>query len=300
MYWAVGNFKTTRAEFGFHFSPLEPQKEEDISFYECIETNYQLSISTFEAVDGALNLSLFDEKKLFLAEKIADVINVQVREMTVEITQLTSEELRIMRTAFNIFDRNADNQIDQAEFGTLIRAIGFNASNHEIDEILRKFDKNKDGVIDFQEFISMAKHFEGCGRDEMEQNLRQAFRVFDRDGNGYISADELRYVVTSFGEVLSNEEAEELIAMFDKNNDGQLEYEEFVTWAKSSLAEYLKSLWLNECFLANCYNAAMGVHLLALILSQSFPSDKNNKRTSFRLMSSRHTVFTRISATALI
>lgn len=55
--------------------------------------------------------------------------------MTVEITQLTSEELRIMRTAFNIFDRNADNQIDQAEFGTLIRAIGFNASNHEIDEI---------------------------------------------------------------------------------------------------------------------------------------------------------------------
>lgn len=67
-------------------------------------------------------------------------------------------------------------------------------------------------------------------------------RVFDRDGNGYISAEELRYVVTSFGEVLSNEEAEELIAMFDKNNDGQLEYEEFVTWAKNSLAEYLKSL----------------------------------------------------------
>ena len=56
-------------------------------------------------------------------------------------------------------------------------------------------------------------------------------------------------MVTSFGEVLSNEEAEELIAMFDKNNDGQLEYEEFVTWAKNSLAEYLKSLWLNKNFL---------------------------------------------------
>lgn len=67
-------------------------------------------------------------------------------------------------------------------------------------------------------------------------------RVFDRDGNGYISADELRYVVTTFGEVLTSEEAEELIAMFDKNNDGQLEYEEFVSWAKTSLAEYLKSL----------------------------------------------------------
>lgn len=67
-------------------------------------------------------------------------------------------------------------------------------------------------------------------------------RVFDRDGNGYISVEELRYVVTTFGEVLTNEEAEELIAMFDKNNDGQLEYEEFVTWAKNSLVDYLKSL----------------------------------------------------------
>lgn len=67
-------------------------------------------------------------------------------------------------------------------------------------------------------------------------------RVFDRDGNGYISAEELRYVVTTFGEVLTNEEAEELIAMFDTNKDGQLEYEEFVTWAKNSLADYLKSL----------------------------------------------------------
>ena len=49
-------------------------------------------------------------------------------------------------------------------------------------------------------------------------------------------------MVTTFGEVLTNEEAEELIAMFDKNKDGQLEYEEFASWAINSLAEYLKSL----------------------------------------------------------
>ena len=49
-------------------------------------------------------------------------------------------------------------------------------------------------------------------------------------------------MVTTFGETLTDKEAEELIAMFDKNKDGKLEYEEFVTWAKNSLAEYLKSL----------------------------------------------------------
>ena len=96
--------------------------------------------------------------------------------MTVEISQLTNEEFRIMRTAFDIFDKNNNNEIDEHEFGSLIRAIGFNPSNREIEETLKKFDKNGDGVIDFQEFISMAKHFEGCSRDDMEQTLRQAFR----------------------------------------------------------------------------------------------------------------------------
>ena len=48
--------------------------------------------------------------------------------------------------------------------------------------------------------------------------------------------------MTTFGEALTDEEADELIAMFDTNNDGQLDYEEFVQWANRSLADYLKSL----------------------------------------------------------
>ena len=58
------------------------------------------------------------------------------------------------------------------------------------------------------------------------------YRKFDRDGNGYISPDELLYVVCNSGEKLSREEAEELISMFDKNADGQLSWEEFVDFFK--------------------------------------------------------------------
>lgn len=57
-------------------------------------------------------------------------------------------------------------------------------------------------------------------------------RKFDRDGNGYISPDELLTVVCNSGEKLSREEAEELIGMFDKNEDGQLSWEEFVEFFK--------------------------------------------------------------------
>ena len=57
---------------------------------------------------------------------------------------------------------------------------------------------------------------------------------FDRDGNGYISLDELLYVVCNSGEKLNREEEEELrvISMFDRNADGQHSWEEFVEFFK--------------------------------------------------------------------
>ena len=67
-------------------------------------------------------------------------------------------------------------------------------------------------------------------------------RVFDRDGNGYVSADELRYVMTKVGDVLTEEEADELIDMFDTDGDNLLNYEEFVHYARKSLSEFLESL----------------------------------------------------------
>lgn len=53
-----------------------------------------------------------------------------------------------------------------------------------------------------------------------EAELKEAFRVFDRDGNGMISAAELKYVMTNLGEKLSNEEAEEMVREADLDGDG--------------------------------------------------------------------------------
>jgi len=68
--------------------------------------------------------------------------------------------------------------------------------------------------------------------NKIDDRLLSFYRKFDRDGNGYISPDELLYVVCNSGEKLSREEAEELISMFDKNADGQLSWEEFVEFFK--------------------------------------------------------------------
>ena len=51
-----------------------------------------------------------------------------------------------------------------------------------------------------------------------------AFRVFDKDGNGFISADELRYVMTNLGEKLTDQEVAEMIQEADINGDGLVDY----------------------------------------------------------------------------
>lgn len=60
---------------------------------------------------------------------------------------------------------------------------------------------------------------------DTEEELREAFRVFDKDENGYISAAELHHVMTNLGEKLTEEEVDEMIREADIDGDGQVNYE---------------------------------------------------------------------------
>merc|ERR1719150_2730579 len=63
---------------------------------------------------------------------------------------------------------------------------------------------------------------------DSEEEIREAFRVFDKDGNGFISAAELRHVMTNLGEKLTDEEVDEMIREADIDGDAQISYEEVV------------------------------------------------------------------------
>ena len=65
---------------------------------------------------------------------------------------------------------------------------------------------------------------------DSEEEIREAFRVFDKDGNGFISAAELRHVMTNLGEKLTDEEVDEMIREADIDGDGQVNYEGRVLW----------------------------------------------------------------------
>ncbi|XP_014321885.1 calmodulin-like [Myotis lucifugus] len=107
-----------------------------------------------------------------------------------------------------------------------MRSLGQNPTEAESQGMIKEVDADGNGTIDLPEFLTMmARKMEDT---DSEEEIREAFRVFDKDGNGYISAAELRHVMTDLGEMLTDEEVDEMIREADIDDDGQVNYEEFV------------------------------------------------------------------------
>ena len=86
-----------------------------------------------------------------------------------------------------------------------------------------------EGRLDFNAFASLmsrsrARNAEEAKRRE-EHEMRQAFRVFDRDGNGVIDEKELRTTMKNLGENVSKNDVKAMIKAADKNGDGKIDYE---------------------------------------------------------------------------
>ncbi|KAJ2146345.1 Calmodulin [Coemansia sp. RSA 678] len=142
----------------------------------------------------------------------------------VEVTN--NENIKELRDAFAIFDKNNDGMISKEELGVLMRSLSHNPTDEEISKMINEIDENGDGKIDFSEFIAMMAR-QPMSADGHEDEIMEAFRVFDKNGDGVISAQELRHVMTSLGEKLTDAEIEEMIREADVDGDGQINYEEF-------------------------------------------------------------------------
>lgn len=146
--------------------------------------------------------------------------------------QLTEDQVAEFREAFSLFDKNNDGKITTKELGTVMRSLGQNPSESELADMINEVDANNDGTIDFAEFLTMmARKMKDT---DSEEEIREAFKVFDRDNNGFISAQELRHVMTSIGEKLTDEEVDMMIKEADANGDGRIDYNEFVQLLVSS------------------------------------------------------------------
>lgn len=141
--------------------------------------------------------------------------------------KFTDDQKDELKEAFAIYDTNRDGIITTRELGTVMRQLGQNPTEAEILEMIKQVDKDRSGTINFSEFAVLME--EKMKTVDTEEDVRDAFRVFDVNGNGQISAHELRHVATNLGEKLTEEEANEMIRVADSDGDGLIDYKDFIS-----------------------------------------------------------------------
>ncbi|KAG4436631.1 EF-hand [Leptodontidium sp. 2 PMI_412] len=145
-----------------------------------------------------------------------------------ELGASAEQDVAALKEAFQLFDSDNDGVITKEEMSAVMNSLGLNPTMSEIEDMINEVDLDQTGTVDLEEFIKMMsiKTKPSNADDEM----RSAFNVFDKDGSGTISVDELGQLMKTFGENLSDEDLKVMIQEVDKNGDGHIDYQEFVNF----------------------------------------------------------------------
>lgn len=137
---------------------------------------------------------------------------------------LQAQNSKAYKDAFALFDKRGTGRIPPEALGDLLRAVGQNPTLGEIDELERSLS----GDFDFDTFSKIVNRPDGFKSLGEPEDYIRGFQVFDKDQTGYIGVGELRYILTSLGEKLSESEVDELLKGVNVTRDGNVNYIEFV------------------------------------------------------------------------
>ncbi|CAN4113925.1 unnamed protein product [Withania somnifera] len=150
--------------------------------------------------------------------------------------RLSEEEIAGLKEMFKMIDTDNSGQITFDELKIGLKKFGANLNESEIRDLMKAADIDNSGTIDYGEFVAAMLHVNKIEKDDY---LLAAFSYFDKDGSGYITADELQKACEEFG--IEDVHLEEMIQEADQDRDGRIDYNEFVAMMHKGNAIWVKT-----------------------------------------------------------
>ncbi|XP_059296787.1 calcium-dependent protein kinase 4 isoform X1 [Lycium ferocissimum] len=170
------------------------------------------------APDRALDPAVLSRLKQFSAMN-------KLKKMALRVIaeSLSEEEIAGLREMFKAMDTDSSGAITFDELKAGLRKYGSTLKDTEIRELMDAADVDNSGTIDYGEFIAATVHL---NKLEREEHLMAAFQYFDKDGSGYITVDEVQQACVEHN--MTDVYFEDIIREVDQDNDGRIDYGEFV------------------------------------------------------------------------
>ncbi|XP_054801977.1 LOW QUALITY PROTEIN: calcium-dependent protein kinase 26-like [Prosopis cineraria] len=183
-------------------------------------------------VDGSAPDKPLDPAVLTRLKQFSAMDKLKKMALRVIAQNLSEEEIAGLKEMFKMIDTDNSGQITFEELKAGLKAFGANIDETEIHNLMQAADVDNSGTIDYAEFIAATLN---KNKAQKEDNLVAAFHYFDKDGSGYITQDELQQVCEELG--LENDRLEEMMREADQDNDGRIDYDEFVAMMQRGNAD---------------------------------------------------------------
>ena len=147
------------------------------------------------------------------------------------MSDLSATEIEDVREVFDLFDfwDGRDGMVDGAKVGDFLRCCGLNPTNHSVNSN-GGTQKLGEKQYKFEEILPIYKNVSSEAEAGTFADFMEAFKTFDREGQGSIAAAELRLVLSNLGEKLTDSDVEHIIKHTgtEEDIDGNIKYEEFI------------------------------------------------------------------------
>lgn len=142
------------------------------------------------------------------------------------LAKIPKDKEQEIKSIFEKYDSNKDGFVNSSELANIIKSINTDVSDEELLELLQEIDLEVNGEINFEKFVSMVNRREYDV--DTEEELLNAFKIFDKEGNGLINLNELKHIMLKVGKNLSESEIDEMLKDADIDMDGFINFEEFI------------------------------------------------------------------------
>jgi len=145
---------------------------------------------------------------------------------------LAGEQLAEAREVFAYFDTRGDDRIAVADVGNVLRALGKNPTEKEIQEFCLQWKNDPESRITFEQFLPIYQNTIKIKPDITSDDFVEGLSHFDKEGNGFISVAELRHLLTTLGERMSEDEVDQLL-QGQEDSQGNVNISDFVRYITS-------------------------------------------------------------------
>ncbi|XP_019754559.1 troponin C-like [Dendroctonus ponderosae] len=143
--------------------------------------------------------------------------------------ELSKEQIALLKNAFDTFDVEKKGSIGVVMIGTILSMLGVQTTDKMLAEIIAEVDEDGSGELEFAEFVTLASRFMvEEDAEAMQQELKEAFRLYDKEGNGYITTSTLKEILKELDDKLTSDELDMIITEIDTDGSGTVDYDEFM------------------------------------------------------------------------